>query len=164
VERSPERSMVTFDYLTRTILKGPGHTLENIFKHYFLEDMEKIYNDTHVNQRENEKTYNYESKKMSQFRFVVSSLLLFCDKFPLLESSMNYYKYQRDFNKIMSTAVTDATEFLKENASDVVGDGCKMSVGKFVDAMKKMNKLGKLDEKKHPLGTTHVLTKMFKLA
>lgn len=162
MKRSIESSKFTFDYLTRTILKGPDHTLENIFKYYFLENIEKIYDDTHVSQRENKNTYNYESKKMSQFRFVVSSLLLFCDKFPVFESSMSYYKYQRDINKMLNAAVKQATEFLKENASDVVGDVCKMSVGKYIDAMKKMHKSGKLNKKNHPLGTTHVLTKMFK--
>ena len=148
--------------LTKSVLNCSGHTLENIFKCYFFEGIENIYNDTHVDRRENKKLYNYQAKKMCTFCSVVSYLLLFCDKFPDSQSSNDYYKYQKETNKMMHSAVKDATEFLKVNAPDIVGDGCKMSVVKFVDAMNKMMKTGKLNEKNHPLGMTCVLTKIFK--
>ena len=93
-ESFPASSALTFDMLTKTVLNGSGHTLENIFKCYFFEGIENIYNDTHVDRRENKKLYNYQAKKMCMFCSVVSYLLLFCDKFPDSESSMDYYKYQ----------------------------------------------------------------------
>ena len=153
---------VNFEYVTKQMLNGPAHTLENVFKCYFLEDMERIYNDTHVDRRVDEKTYNFQSKKMCMFRSVVSYLLLFCDEFPSHESSVNYRQYQKMISKLVYTAVKSATAFLEKNSPDSVGEGGKIGVAKFVDTMKKMNKLGKLKEKNHPKGTTAVLTKNFK--